>query len=332
MIKLGYLKEKNKYDLDDENLKSLTHINLSFAKVVDKSGNVEFEVLNEEKLLLFLEQNPKIKVSIAVGGWGAVNFSDAALTESNRNTFAQTTLSIVEKYDLDGVDLDWEYPCCSDSGIVSRPEDKQNFTKMMKILRTQLDALSEKTGKKYELTFAAGAQKKLVDCVELEELSKITDFMNLMTYDMCGSFGTTAHHASLYPSEICDAKGGAYFVDLYDKYGYPKEKIVLGAAFYGRGGNGVNQINSPIKGEEGLYFDYHQIKEMISAGEMVEYYDNIAKAAYCLNDDTFITYENTDSIKAKLEYVVDKKLAGIMFWEYATDETGELLNVVINYK
>lgn len=332
MIKLGYLKPKNPYDLNDQNLKALTHLNISFAKVIDTNGTVDFEPYDQKKLLALREQNPGITISLAIGGWGAGNFSEAAATEAARKNFSATTLEILKAYDFDGVDLDWEYPCCGDSGISSSKNDKQNFTTLMKQLRFDLDKLSETTYKKYILTFAAGANDKLVDCVELEELNQITDFMNLMTYDMGGSFGNAGHHASLYPSMLCNNKGGAYYVDLYNENGYPKNKIVFGAAFYGRGGTEVKSLGDPILGEQGLYFDYHDIVEMLKQHQIQYSYDDDAKAAYCFIEDKFITFETSDSIMEKLNYVKKNGLAGIMFWEYATDNTGKLLDRIIKFK
>lgn len=332
MIKLGYLKLKNPYDLDDENLRSLSHINLSFAKVVDTNGTVAFDPYDEGKLKQLRMNNPNIVISIAIGGWGAGNFSEAAATEGNRKNFSKTTLDIVKKYDLDGVDLDWEYPCCDDSGISSSPKDKVNFTLLMSQLRSDLDKLTSGTGKKYILTFAAGANEKLPDCIENGKLVEITDFMNLMTYDMGGSFGNAGHHASLYPSELCDNKGATYYIDLYDKAGYPKEKIVIGAAFYGRGGDDVSGIGETYNGQEGLYFDYHDVLKLIKEGKTTFYNDDLAKAGYCYDGNTFITIETEDAIRAKMDYVIDNNLAGIMFWEYATDNTGTLLDIIVNYR
>lgn len=332
MIKLGYLKLKNRYDLEDENLKKLTHINLSFAKVVDKIGTVGFDAYDDDKLIKLRTQNPDIIMSIAVGGWGAGNFSEAVSTYENRWNFVNTTLDIVTKYNLDGVDLDWEYPCCSDSGISSSNDDKENFTLLMQTLRIGLDNLEVSNNKKYILTFAAGANDKLVDCIENSKLANITDFMNLMTYDMGGSFGIAGHHASLYPSQSCQNKGAAYYIDLYDKSGYPKNKIVIGAAFYGRGGDNVAGIGNKINGQEGLYFDYHDVLKLIENGDTTFYNDDQAKAGYCYDGNTFITIETKDSIRAKMDYVLEQNLAGIMFWEYATDNTGTLLDIIINYK
>ncbi len=332
MIRLGYLKLKNEFELDDKNLRNLTHINLAFGKVVSSHGEVEFDACDEQKLHQFRVQNPNIIMSLAIGGWSAGNFSEAASNEKARQLFSKTTLEIVEKYNLDGVDLDWEYPCCSDAQISSSADDKENFTRLMRTLRDDLNKLETKTKKKYILTFAAGANDKLIECYEHQELAKITDFMNLMTYDMGGSFRVAGHHASLYPSELCDNKGGAYFVDLFDKAGYPKHKIVLGAAFYGRGGDKVAGIGKQFFGREGLYFDYHDVLALIADGKTQFYNDDKAKAGYCYDGNIFITIETEDAIRAKVDYVLDNQLAGIMFWEYATDNTGILLDIVTNYR
>lgn len=50
-------------------------------------------------------------VLVSVGGWTwSGNFSDAALTKQSRKLFIESAVSFVEKYNLDGLDIDWEYP------------------------------------------------------------------------------------------------------------------------------------------------------------------------------------------------------------------------------
>lgn len=332
MIRLGYLKEKNEYDLDDELLTSLSHINIAFGKVIDTDGTVQFDVANEDKLLKFRKENPKIKMSLAIGGWSAGNFSEAASSIKSRARFSETAISIIKKYGFDGIDVDWEYPAIDSAGITASPNDTQNFTLLMSKLRRDLDVLGTADDKHYILSFAAGASLECMRKLELNKLYDVTDFMNLMTYDMGGSFGVAGHHASLYPSKLCKKKGGAYFVEAYHKAGYNKSKIVIGAAFYGRGGTGTDGINTPYYGKQGLYFDYHDVLDLIDNEKTKLYIDEEAKAAYTYDGDTFITIETTESIEAKIDYVIENKLAGIMFWEYATDNTGILLDIIVNYR
>ena len=336
MIKLGYFKDSADIDLDDETIMGLTNLNYSFAKVIDKKGTVSESWKNIDKLALVREKHTTLICSLAIGGWGAGNFSEAAESKENRENFVRTSLEIVKKYNFDGIDMDWEYPCVPGGGISAHPNDKQNFTKLMSEIRKGLDALGGVDGKTYILTFAAGATNSYVNNVELDKLSEITDFMNLMTYDMSGSFTTTGHQTSIYASEITDQVGADFHVRNFDKHGYPMSKIVFGCAFYGRGGNKVvamdqneTGICSRIYGEQGLYFDYHEIIELLKDPEYKEYYDEKAVAAYAYNGDTFITYDTPQTIKLKMQYVTENNLAGIMYWEHQTDKTRTLIKEII---
>ena len=104
----------------------LTHINYAFA-LVSKDGEI---VLNNPEAPAHLSQlqalkakNPSLKIIISVGGWGADNFSDAALSDTSRDSFARSAVGLIKRYALDGIDLDWEYPGQPGPGIKYRPED-----------------------------------------------------------------------------------------------------------------------------------------------------------------------------------------------------------------
>lgn len=98
------------------------------------------------------------------------------------------------RHQLDGIDLDWEYPGQRGAGNVYRPEDKENFTAVLKLLRTKLDSLSPE-GAPYLLTIATGANQNYLDHTDMKTAHQYLDFINIMTYDFHGSFekrpGTT---------------------------------------------------------------------------------------------------------------------------------------------
>lgn len=143
--------------------------------------------------------------------------------------------------------------------------------------------------------------------------------------------------ANLYSSEHTISKNSAdSSVKLFADAGVPMEKIVLGVAFYGRGWGAVSPaenigLGQPGKGPIGRRLHYTNIDTGILTDEnFSQYWDDTAKAPFIYNatDSIFITCENLRSILEKCQYVNEHKLKGIMFWHYAGDHEGELLNAL----
>ena len=61
--------------------------------------------------------------------------------------------------------------------------------------------------------------------------------------------------------------------------------------------------------------------------DYIKAYDTRAGVPYILKTDgtEFISYDNPRSIQEKSDYVIEEGLRGIMFWEYGTDTSGQLL-------
>ena len=316
----------------------LTHINYAFVDIKNNrawlhreaTDTVNFRHLNELK-----KQNPALKILISIGGWTwSGRFSDAVLTDTARQGFAASAIAIVKKYDLDGVDIDWEYPGLpGDVGNIYRPEDKQNYTLMFAELRRQLDALQLQTGKKYALTTAAGSFKGVVDHAEMDKVAKYLDYINLMTYDFSGG-GIASHHTALYESKAYLAHNNAdNAVKLFVAAGVPVSKLVMGIAFYSHssilveGARGLgDSVKTNLRG-----FGYTAIKDSIMKIPGFKVYrDRHAKAPYLYNPTTrqFVTYDDEWSVKKKCKYAQKNKMAGVMFWEYDSDLKGYLLDEI----
>ena len=196
-VVMAYYVAERDYQPEKIPVEKLTHIIYSFTNVID--GEMKFRNPDSAgpKLKQLVEQksrNPELKVMIACGGWGADGFSDMALTTESREKFIQSAYEFVEEYRLDGIDMDWEYPSISGAGTMARPEDKENFTHVMRGLREALD----KTGRPQTLTFASAGWKRYYDNIELDEVMKYADYMNIMTYDqVSGNSIYTGHHTPL---------------------------------------------------------------------------------------------------------------------------------------
>lgn len=320
----------------------LTHINYAFVDVQDSMAwltNMETDTVNFRILNQLKEVNPDLKILISIGGWSwSGNFSDAVLTPDSRSKFARTSVDIVADYDLDGVDIDWEYPGQIGDNNEFRTEDKQNYTLMFEAIRKELDELSKITGKYYELTTAVGASYSYIEYTEMDKAVKYLDFVNLMTYDFYTSGDSAGHHSNLYPPEDYDKDASAHkSFNIFLEAGVPAEKLVMGLPFYGRSwimkSADQHGINMPVEGRaRGGGYTY--IKDsLVNKNGFVRYWDENARAPYLFNSETnqLVTYDDEESVKLKCEYVIDNNMAGMMFWQYASDPNEYLLDAINEY-
>ncbi len=347
---IAYVAGYRDFDFTTIDVSGITHINYAFANISDGEAIFDTTKIDGKRLTpkdivalnSLKSKNPDLKVLVSVGGWSwSKGFSDAALTEQSRLKFAKSCAVFVDKYKLDGIDLDWEYPNQIGAGNIHRPEDVQNFTLMLKEVREQLDLLSEKKGDKthYLLAIATGADEAYVKNTELGEIHKYIDFLNIMTYDFYnGLHEVNGHHSNFKASTQPDLDMNSVVnaVDMHINAGFPAEKINLGIPFYGRIWKGVKTDGKQILFQEaetvGMGIDYKDFYQNINANGFVRYWDENAKAPYLWNSEekTFISYEDEESIQYKIEYLKNRGLAGVMFWEYSADYNGELLNAVID--
>jgi chitinase len=179
------------------------------------------------------KQNPNLKVLLSVGGWnlGSGPFSDMVTGPNNRAKFVNTTVTFLKKWNFDGLDLDWEYPGSRDG---SRITDKSLFTSLISELKNAFKPFD------FILTAAVGVGFSTADLAyEIDKISPLLDFINLMTYDLHGSWETfTGLNAPLYPRSNEVGEQRNLNIDAAVNYwitnGASKNKLVLGMASYGR--------------------------------------------------------------------------------------------------
>ena len=180
----------------------LTHINYSFLTPKEDGT---FNPLNNSwklKQIVATAHQHNVRVSISVGGWGwDKQFEELAANPESRATFVENLTALINEYQLDGSDIDWEYP---DAGRSS-----QNFLALITELRA---AMPDKL-----LTTAVVSHGDDNGAGVPNESFELFDFVNVMTYD--------GHdHGSMQQFE----QGLSY----WSARGLPKEKIVMGMPFY----------------------------------------------------------------------------------------------------
>lgn len=335
-IILEYLEDEalTEINVTDERFNMLTHINYGYGEIADKDGNVVVNWKNTDKLAQLKSNFNNIKFSLSIGGWAAGNFSESAETEEGRKIFSKTAIEIMKKYKFDGIDVRWEFPCVPNGNIGCHPSDKYNFTLLLETIRNDLDELEKQDNRKYLLSIAAGAGEYYARCTELDKVGEIVDYVNILTYDLYATSPLTGHHCSLYKSSKAPfSVSGANCVEMFIEKGVSANKIVYGIAFHGRMWSGVEQrgdgLNRRSYGKIGEFVDYTNIKnDLMLNCEYKQYWDDEAKAAYLFNGYSFISYEDCKSIKNKITFIKEKKLAGLFFGDLLRDRTNELLNTI----
>ncbi len=342
----------------------LTHINYAFG-LIDSDGRAmlgDAEVDtghampsaagvlggNFRQLKDLKERHPHLRTLISIGGWtGSGRFSDAGATEQGRRTFAASCVELfLTRWPgvFDGIDIDWEYPVgggMPQNGY--RPEDRQNCTLLFQELRHQLDALGMETGRRYLLTAAMPAgRERPVECFELREAAAILDWMNVMTYDMDGSqrSGFTNFNAPLRPTRedprppaerVASSVEGT--VRGYEEAGVPRERIVVGVPFYGRGFTGVparnNGLYQPFTGA--MSVPYHAVvSDYLPTSRQFRHPEADVPWLYDAGTGRMLSYDDPASIAEKTDYVIAEDLGGIMVWELSEDDADRSLLTAIS--
>ncbi len=318
---------------------NLTAINYAFAHVVD--GAIVLDQPGASAFLARLRalksRNPQLKLLVSVGGWGADGFSDAALTQESRTKFAQSAADLVAQQQIDGIDLDWEYPGLAGPGNVHRDADRGNFTLLLQALRQRFNVLASEQQRRaadpYLIT-AALADSEFVAHIELERIHEYLDWIDLMTYDFHNSLTkTTGHHAGLSVSATAAAgeRSVERAVDQFLAAGVPANKLIVGVPFYGRAFADVHPENHGLDQPYGRYDNDYSwpklVADFIGRNGYVRYWDDKAKVPYLWNAQTrtFVSYDDPQSLALKAVYVKSHRLGGMMYWEQSQDPDGQLL-------
>ncbi|RIK14729.1 MAG: hypothetical protein DCC52_19385 [Chloroflexi bacterium] len=271
-----------------------------------KDGSIDFPP-NTWKLQQIVEtaHAKNIRVLISVGGWGLdQEFEAFAASPELRAKFISSLMQYVDAHNLDGVDMDWEYPTGGASS--------ENFLALMQELRAELDA------RKKLLTAAVAAYGDNADGIP-DATFALVDFLNLMAYADSGAHDNAdgipdatfalvdflnlmayadsgAHHSSYVAQQT---------LDYWHARGLPQSKMVLGVPFYASPGDVsfAKLVKSDPRAAQTDFFNYHGV---------------------------IAAYNGLPTMRAKTQLALERA-GGIMFWTLNQDAPGEnsLLNAIV---
>lgn len=331
MAVIGYYAGRNTA-IDSFETAKLTHIIFSFCHL--KGNLLSVDNVNDSltiRRLVALKQNhPSLKVILSLGGWGGCrSCPEVFSTDSGRREFVHSVKELTSWFHTDGIDVDWEYPALVNvPGYPFGPEDKDNFTALIRLLRKEL-------GREKEISFAAGGYTDyLKTSIDWKNVVPLVNYINLMTYDLVNGYATvTGHHTPLYstPEQVESTDHAVHFLD---SIGVPLSKVAIGMAFYARIFRNVDNIDNglyrPCQFFRGV--SYRDQATLFSPDSgWVYHWDSVAQAPYMYNaqQQLFASFDDPASIRLKTLYARHKGLGGVMFWQLTEDRfTGGLLDVI----
>lgn len=341
----------------------LTHIIYAFARI-DTTGRLALgdpcvdvgrcdttatalpaDAGNFAELRRLKARYPALRVLVAVGGWtGSGRFSDVAVTPESRRTFAVSAVDLlIRRFPglFDGIDIDWEYPVRGGLATnITRPEDRENCTLLLRELRRELDEQGARDGRRYLLTIATIAGPTAPVHFDLEQVAATVDWFNVMTYDYHSGSSIAHFNAPLYAATGDPTP--AYTVDStvrhYLRWRVPPGKIVVGLPFYGRVYGGVGAANDglfqpttgPAPDDWRTGTDYRAIvRRQPEANGFRRVFHPEARVPFLYNPatGTWVTYDDAESVAEKVAYVRTHGLGGVMAWELGGDD-GTLVRTI----
>ncbi|XP_055626833.1 chitinase-3-like protein 1 [Toxorhynchites rutilus septentrionalis] len=290
--------------------------------------------------------NPSLKTMAAVGGWneGSRKFSLVAASSTGRRRFIEDSISFCKKHNFDGVDLDWEYPGQRDG---NEAIDKENHAVWLQEIRSAFD-------REGLLLSAAVASVEFsaAKSYDIPRVSASLHFINVMTYDMYGAWDNHCGlNAPMYEwstgTNVTEKQLNVNAsIHYWLSQGAPKEKLVMGIPLYGRSftlaNAGNNFIGAPASGPgiAGPYsrelgvMGYNELCEAMLTQQWQIHFDDEQFGFYATKGNQWVGYDNPTTVAAKVRYLMELDLGGVMVWSLETDDfrgvCNEGTNVLMN--
>lgn len=341
---------QNKTLFSDTTKETLDIIYYSF--IVPKSdGSVSFQDASYMKEVREL-RNHNVRIIGCVNGVGSDTsqaFKTITASSSLRAKFVNNLMNLVEQYNLDGLDLDWEAVSESLTPVASQ------YNLLCEELRNEMNKRQDEGGTPYLLTMAVPASSygTAEDRFDFKTLNKYLDYINIMSYDLNNSAKAT-HLSPLYTSSYDNGYGfsASYGVSRISSLGFDKNKLIIGCAGYGKaykvtssGGAypalGTSGTLTKISGYDGSFASgtvYGSvINQLINSGKYTLYTEKtktglvVGSYLYSSTDKIFITFDSKEAVMAKYEYAYENGL-GMMCWAYTEDTSDTVINAIYEAK
>ncbi|KAK9884304.1 hypothetical protein WA026_005256 [Henosepilachna vigintioctopunctata] len=240
--------------------------------------------------------------------------------------FVQSVQRTIQRLNLDGIDLDWEFP----NDIVQNEKDK--FIQLLNEIRENVI----NSVNKYLLSVAVAAPVTLVETsYNVTEINRLVDFVNLMSYDYnFFSFWTpwTGMNAPLYAKSDDTLYFSTQNINFSSNYwirkGMMREKINIGLPVYAHTYTlrtpRKTYLGAPAIGDGRLggggSAKYGTVCDFIHQQKLSPVFHEETKSPYVTNGSEWVSFENDQSMKYKADYIYENHYGGAMIFSLSSDD------------
>ncbi|CAD5217395.1 unnamed protein product [Bursaphelenchus okinawaensis] len=230
--------------------------------------------------------------------------------------------------DVDGFDIDWEFPVFSPD---AKPSDRDGFSLLLKALREEFD----KTGQKLILSVALGAPYTVLErSYDINALNLYVDLVQIMNYDYhiynpvtTPFVGFNAPLRKLpYEIFLLDRLNSEYSTQNYLNKGLDRNKLIFGIPTYGRGFKLLTELlhfpYSPAVGVSALgeYIPYRRSCKYQLSNQFSYVWEDGAASPYLYQGREWLSVEDERSVRLKAEFARDLGVAGVMIFAIDSDD------------
>ncbi|XP_021052728.1 oviduct-specific glycoprotein [Mus pahari] len=310
-----------------------THLIFAFASM--SNNQIVAKNLQDENVLYpefnkLKERNRELKTLLSIGGW---NFSTSRFTTmlstlANREKFIDSVISFLRIHGFDGLDLFFLYPGLRGSP----PHDRWNFLFLIEELQFAFEREALLTQHPRLLLSAAvsGIPNIIHSSYDALLLGRRLDFINVLSYDLHGSWEKFTGHNSPLFSFPEDSKSSAYAMNYWRKLGTPTDKLIMGFPTYGRtfhllkeSKNGLQSASmgpaSPGKyTKQAGFLAYYEVCSFVQRAK--KHWIDYQYVPYAFKGKEWLGYDDTISFSYKAMYVKREHFGGAMVWTLDMDD------------
>ncbi|KAF2819903.1 putative glycosyl hydrolase, family 18 [Ophiobolus disseminans] len=315
-----------------------THIHFAFPNVTRGDYKVEITDPGVKKQFELFKAMSGVKKIVSLGGWafstepGTFSILREAAQPANREKFKTNLIAFMNEHNLDGIDLDWEYPGAPDIPGIPK-DDPVNGVNYYRLL----SSLKSTVGSSKTVSFAAPASYWYLKSFPIKNMAEALDYIIYMTYDLHGQWDYGNKWTSpgcpngdclrshVNETETKDA------LSMITKAGAASNKVVVGVSSYGRSfkmaQSGCDSEDCKFTGSSGQsnaakgrctdtagYISNAEINEIILSGKVNKKWTKEGSNMMVYNDTEWVAWMDDEMKKSRSRFYDTYNFAGTTDW------------------